>query len=465
MGDSLNTIATTAKICKCCGLEWEQGFDGYCFVCYCWQKPQMVANSQPEFGWHRNIYRCFAEELVEAEELVAQLGDDIDHCTLTSLILNSINSGGTAADTASGIAGPEVAPPRSGSELSDSEYVYSRFEEAVVEPILHSYFRAGQSISGDVFSPPVSASPPRLVTVPKGSVELRSFELEGHDVIIAPDRWSIDGEWVRGGNPILMIQAAISSFSYEAEMAPMTRVIKLHDRLVGTAEQGEIEHKARILNEELSLRDSLLLSPRLSAVEGGYQWGEFHLDLSFLALEKFAESWYGLAGKSGPPDPVGRSLQNVQSNKSVTTDRAIEEKAIELRAACMAATGLGRRACKLSTPAMRSFRFLREIVDASDQITAHPNHLLIKGNSGQTWKIVADQIGFGSQIWKVLHISDEGNSESVCIHAERKQHLPLGDQLAAVALALVDDGETAKRIQTVAKAMNNKSRGTAEIFR
>ncbi len=379
--------------------------------------------------------------------------DEIDGCTMELLIKHSISRGNPVSDEVTGSTAPEL----SSSGWSRSMEGNLMFDAAVTEPILDSFLRAGQLISGDVFAPQVTASPPRLVEAPKESVEVRNFELEGHDVIIAPDRWSIDGEWVRGGNPMLMIQAAIISFPSDCELATMTRVIRLHDRLVGTVEQGEIEHRARILNEELCLRDSLRLAPRLSPFEDGYRWGDFHLGLSFLALEKFAETWYGLLDQSGFSEFIGSSLQSGNADESITARRFGEEKAIELRTICMAATGLGQRQCKLSIPAMRSFRFLRDIVDSSEQITALPNCLLIKGNSGHTWQIIAAQTGSRSQVWKVLHISAEGNSESVCIHAGDKGCLPLGDQLAAVALALVDDAETAKRIQTVAKAMNNKS--------
>ncbi|MCS5583006.1 MAG: hypothetical protein NZ777_05785, partial [Pseudomonadales bacterium] len=433
--------------------ECDQGFDGYCFVCYCWQRSQIISPLRPEFGWHRNIYRCFAKEMQEAEEVVAQMCDEINGFTIDSLILHSFSRGDPACDEDTASATSEL----SGSGCYRTVDRHSMLDAAVTEPILNSYLRACQLISGDAFSPQVIASPPRLVEAPKGSVEVRNFELEGHEVIIAPDRWSIDGEWVRGGNPILMIQAAIISSSSDCELATMSRIIRLHDRLVGTVEQGEVEHKARILNEELSLKDSLLLAPRLSPFESGYRWGEFHLGLSFLALERFAESWYGLACQFDSPGRSSQSLLPNLSDKSLSSCNSAGGKAIELRVLCMAATGLGLRDCKLSTPVMRSFRFLRDIVDASEQITALPNCLLIKGNSGHSWKIVANPNASYSQVWKVLHISADGRSKSVCIHAWKKDCLPLGDQIAAVALALVDDCETAKRVQTVAKAMNFKS--------
>ncbi len=367
--------------------------------------------------------------------------EEIDNCTMDSLIMHSFSRENSTSEL-SGLGWPQSVDGN------------SVFDAAITEPILNSYLRAGELISGDVFSPQVTASPPRLVEAPKGSVEVRNFELEGHDVIIAPDRWCIDGEWVRGGNPILMIQAAIIPFSSDCELAIITRVIKLHNRLVGTVEQGEVEHKARILNEELCIQDSLHLAPRLRPFDGGYRWGEFNLGLSFLALEKFAETWYGLAYQSGSPDWSSQSLLPNLSDNSVSACKSARKKAIELRAICMVATGMGLNDCNLSTPAMRSFRFLRDIVDANEQIAALPNCLLIKGNSGHSWKIVAKPSTSYSQVWKVLHISADGRSENVCIHAWEKDCLPLGDQIAAVALALVNDCETAKRVHTVAKAMN-----------
>ncbi|PXY71789.1 MAG: hypothetical protein CXX80_12055, partial [Methanobacteriota archaeon] len=102
----------------------------------------------------------------EAEESVAQMRDEIDGCTMELLIKHSFSRGNPVADKVTGSTASEL----SGSGWSRTMEGNLMFDAAVTEPILNSFLRAGQLISGDVFSPQVTASPPRLVEAPKESV-------------------------------------------------------------------------------------------------------------------------------------------------------------------------------------------------------------------------------------------------------------------------------------------------------
>jgi len=102
-------------------------------------------------------------------------------------------------------------------------------------------------------------------------------------------------------------------------------------------------------------------------------------------------------------------------------------------------------------PRAKSFRFLRGVVEQSSQIRASDGGLIISGNSGAMYLLLPPLL-HGDPVTAVLNArpqtpGDPRYDNFVCVRTVYGEHFPLGDRIAALALALVNDIETAKKVR------------------
>jgi hypothetical protein len=103
-------------------------------------------------------------------------------------------------------------------------------------------------------------------------------------------------------------------------------------------------------------------------------------------------------------------------------------------------------------PRAKSFRFLRGVVEQSSQIRASPGGLVISGNSGAMYLLSGSAYLRGDPVTVVLNApafsgGDPRFENCVCVRTVCGDDFPLGDRIAALALALVNDVETAKKVR------------------
>jgi hypothetical protein len=103
-------------------------------------------------------------------------------------------------------------------------------------------------------------------------------------------------------------------------------------------------------------------------------------------------------------------------------------------------------------PRAKSFRFLRGVVEQSSQIRASDGGLIISGNSGAMYLLSGGAYLHGNPVTVVLNAPafsgrDPRFENRVCLRTVCRHDFPLGDRIAALALALVNDVETAKKVR------------------
>ena len=106
-------------------------------------------------------------------------------------------------------------------------------------------------------------------------------------------------------------------------------------------------------------------------------------------------------------------------------------------------------------PRKKSFQYLRQIVEANPEIIPTPKGLVIKGESGANYLLQTKRFNEGAPTTVVLNLPSVSSlcgptKQNVCIHMEPGCKLPLGDRIAALALALFNDIKTARRIEELA---------------
>jgi hypothetical protein len=106
------------------------------------------------------------------------------------------------------------------------------------------------------------------------------------------------------------------------------------------------------------------------------------------------------------------------------------------------------------SPRQRSFRYLRQVVDSTHKISPTSEGLVILGSSGAQYRIDCIRNTFHMIEWNdpitptVLNYPDGSGGlkqKPICISAQGSD--PLGDRIASLALGLVNDVDTAKRIR------------------
>ena len=108
-----------------------------------------------------------------------------------------------------------------------------------------------------------------------------------------------------------------------------------------------------------------------------------------------------------------------------------------------------------------SFQFLRQIVEKSSEIKATPRGLVIKGESGAKYLLRADETHHAQSIPQTIVLNAPSASSShgsnycykVCISLGSIE-VPLGDRIAALALGLVNDVKTARKIKPLANIVD-----------
>jgi len=105
-------------------------------------------------------------------------------------------------------------------------------------------------------------------------------------------------------------------------------------------------------------------------------------------------------------------------------------------------------------PLVKSFRFLRRIVDETPGIKATQKGLVIQGESGAEYLLKGDNFLGGDPQTIVLNAPNRPLNKGVCIHTENECKLPLGDRIAALALSLVNDIKTARKIEQLARVVD-----------
>jgi hypothetical protein len=103
---------------------------------------------------------------------------------------------------------------------------------------------------------------------------------------------------------------------------------------------------------------------------------------------------------------------------------------------------------------VKSFRFLRRIVDETPGIKATQKGLVIQGESGAEYLLKGDNFLGGDPQTIVLNAPNRPLNKGVCIHTENECKLPLGDRIAALALSLVNDIKTARKIEQLARVVD-----------
>lgn len=116
------------------------------------------------------------------------------------------------------------------------------------------------------------------------------------------------------------------------------------------------------------------------------------------------------------------------------------------------------------SPRQRSFRYLRQVVDSTHKISPTSEGLVILGSSGAQYRIDGMRTTFHMIEWNdpitptVLNYPDGYGGilqRHVCISAQGSD--PLGDRIASLALGLVNDLETAKRIRQLRQIVDRFS--------
>lgn len=111
----------------------------------------------------------------------------------------------------------------------------------------------------------------------------------------------------------------------------------------------------------------------------------------------------------------------------------------------------------VANPTERSFLLLRSIIDASPNIKMDGFQISIIGSSGVEWRISAGVGVHGAPyIVRPLGRTKEGKTvlfREVCAY-DAADELPIGDRIATMALSLLNDENTAKRVDTIRMGIN-----------
>jgi len=115
-------------------------------------------------------------------------------------------------------------------------------------------------------------------------------------------------------------------------------------------------------------------------------------------------------------------------------------------------------------PRKKSFQYLRQIVEANSEIKPTPKGLVIQGESGANYLLQTKRFNAGAPTTVVLNLPSVSSQtgptkQNVCIHMEPGCKLPLGDRIAALALGLVNDIKTARRIEQLAVIVDKFQKG------
>jgi len=106
----------------------------------------------------------------------------------------------------------------------------------------------------------------------------------------------------------------------------------------------------------------------------------------------------------------------------------------------------------VANPTERSFQLLRSIVDASPNINVQGFQISIQGSSGVEWRISAG-IGVHGAPYIVRPVGRTKNGRTVLFREvcayDTAEDLPIGDRIATMTLSLMNDENTAKRVDTV----------------
>ena len=106
----------------------------------------------------------------------------------------------------------------------------------------------------------------------------------------------------------------------------------------------------------------------------------------------------------------------------------------------------------VANPTERSFQLLRTIVDSMPHIQVDGFQISIIGTSGVEWRISAGTGVHGAPyVVRPVGRTSQGKSvlfREVCVYDDA-EHLPIGDRIATMALGLMNDEDTAKRVDTV----------------
>ena len=117
------------------------------------------------------------------------------------------------------------------------------------------------------------------------------------------------------------------------------------------------------------------------------------------------------------------------------------------------------------SPRKRSFQLLRKVVESTFGITTSKHGLMVQGQSGAVYLIDGrgtvhgDRRFAGDPITAVTNITDvDSLDRHVCIYTPREGGdliPPLGDRIAALALGLLNDVETARSIEQLRPVVNH----------
>ena len=111
----------------------------------------------------------------------------------------------------------------------------------------------------------------------------------------------------------------------------------------------------------------------------------------------------------------------------------------------------------IANPTERSFQLLRTIVDNMPQIEVNGLQISIIGTSGVEWRISAGTGVHGAPyIVRPVGRTPNGTAvlfREVCVYDDAEQ-LPIGDRIATMALGLMNDEDTARRVDTVRQGIN-----------
>tara|TARA_B100001996_G_C18626801_1_gene580090 strand:- start:908 stop:1426 length:519 start_codon:yes stop_codon:yes gene_type:complete len=111
----------------------------------------------------------------------------------------------------------------------------------------------------------------------------------------------------------------------------------------------------------------------------------------------------------------------------------------------------------VANPTERSFLLLRSIIDASPNIKMDGFQISIIGSSGVEWRISAGVGVHGAPyIVRPVGRTKEGKTvlfREVCAY-DAADELPIGDRIATMTLSLLNDENTAKRVDTIRMGIN-----------
>lgn len=399
--------------CSCCTTPLCNDEVGICFVCLPWKRHAVDEAHAAKLGWELNLLREHPEWIED---------DELYHYFSTE---NEINNRHRLSQAVSYV-------------MKDEGLWHPSFDAGISQFIRSIYRKWNRIVTGwggDLFSHEVMSSPPREISKPGPLNSKRTFELEGTEIILTPTCVRIDGRWVRGGPTRLLIRCIIEPWQGE-EIHPLDRLLYLYEKLVGSEEQMLIEKTARLHPEILLGEKGLEIAPRMklrknlfSFISSGSNNREtrYRLNGNITFLERFAEIWYGEHG--------GETAWRLRS----TCFLAIELMVIKIPEEVIKANS-------------KSFQFLHSIVDENSRATPHPEGLQIIGKSGVKWLIKSGR-GVHRMKWKVSFTDLFGKEHGVCIHTDDGRHLPLGDQITSIALTLLNDIESAKRIENISEVL------------